>query len=164
MTEEIDASNNTGEIARNSLMSRMGTPHREIVLPNIRPRWGKYKASEVEQAFREIAVQVDDLQSTVTQEVVQMLSTIITEVHRESRRVREAAVLEELKMRELLQQDRDQLEQQRQAMMDEAKNEAQSIRNVARQESANLDSKMDEIRKIIAEVSSVIDVTPPKSS
>ena len=67
-------------------------------------------------------------------------------------------------MRELLQQDRDQLEQQRQAMMDEAKNEAQSIMNVARQESANLDSKMDEIRKIIAEVSSVIDVTPPKSS
>ena len=118
MTEEIDASNNTGEIARNSLMSRMGTPHRQIVLPNIRPRWGKYKASEVEQAFREIAVQVDDLQSTVTQEVVQMLSTIITEVHRESRRVREAAVLEELKMRELLQQDRDQLEQQRQAMLE----------------------------------------------
>ena len=143
MTEEIDASNNTGEIARNSLMSRMGTPHREIVLPNIRPRWGKYKASEVEQAFREIAVQVDDLQSTVTQEVVQMLSTIITEVHRETTSQRQVAEAEISEMRE------------------EIKREGALIISNAQREALTLDHKMDEIRRLAAEVANAANSTSP---
>ena len=95
MTKEIDSTNNADEIAHTAIISRMSTTHRKIVFPSIRPRFGRYKASKVEQAFREVSVQVDDLQNEITQEVLQILSTIITEVHRETQRVREAAELEE---------------------------------------------------------------------
>jgi cysteinyl-tRNA synthetase len=164
MTKEIDSANNVDEIAHTSIISQMSTPHRKIVFPNIRPRFGRYKAKKVEQAFREISVQVDDLQNEITQEVLQILSTIITEVHRETHRVREAALMEELEMREQLQQDRNLLEQQRQATMERTKNEAQSIMNAAQQESDKVDKKIDELRRMIAEVSAVIEDKPDTSS
>jgi vacuolar-type H+-ATPase subunit I/STV1 len=164
MTKEIDSTNNADEIAHTAIISRMSTTHRKIVFPSIRPRFGRYKASKVEQAFREVSVQVDDLQNEITQEVLQILSTIITEVHRETQRVREAAELEELKMRQQLQQDRDLLEQQRQATMETTKNEARSIMNAAQQESDKVDKKINELRRMIAEVSAVIEYKPDTSS
>jgi hypothetical protein len=76
----------------------------------------------------------------------------------------EAAELEELKMRQQLQQDRDLLEQQRQATMETTKNEARSIMNAAQQESDKVDKKIDELRKMLAEVSSFIEENPATNS
>ena len=72
MTDDVSTtSSDTAEIARESIMSKMVSPQRGIVLPDLKSRRRKYKAADVEQAFRDIAAQVDDYQTTVTQEILQ---------------------------------------------------------------------------------------------
>jgi sugar-specific transcriptional regulator TrmB len=124
-------------------MSKMVSPQRGIVLPDLKSRRRKYKAADVEQAFRDIAAQVDDYQTTVTQEILQLLALLITEVHRETTTQRQVAEAEISEMRE------------------EIKREGALIISNAQREAMSLDLKMDEIRRLAAEVSNVANSTPP---
>jgi DNA-binding transcriptional ArsR family regulator len=144
MTDDVSTTNSdTAEIARESIMSKMVSPQRGIVLPDLKSRRRKYKAADVEQAFRDIAAQVDDYQTTVTQEILQLLALLITEVHRETTTQRQVAEAEISEMRE------------------EIKREGALIISNAQREAMSLDLKMDEIRRLAAEVSNVANSTPP---
>ena len=144
MSDNISTtSNDTSEIAREAIVSKMVTPQRGIVLPDLKSRRRKYKAADVEQAFRDIAAQVDDYQTTVTQEIVQLLALLITEVHRETTTQRQAAEVEVAEMRE------------------ELKREGALIISNAQREAMTLDHKMDEIRRLAAEVANAANSTPP---
>ena len=100
MSDEVSTTNNTSEIAREAIVSKMVSPQRGIVIPDLKSRRRRYKAADVEQAFRDIAAQVDDYQTTVTQEIVQLLALLITEVHRETTTQRQTAEIEIAEMRE----------------------------------------------------------------
>ena len=144
MTDDVSTTNSdTAEIARESIMSKMVSPQRGIVLPDLKSRRRKYKAADVEQAFRDIAAQVDDYQTTVTQEILQLLALLITEVHRETTTQRQVAEAEISVMRE------------------EIKREGALIISNAQREAMSLDLKMDEIRRLAAEVTNVANSTPP---
>ena len=144
MTDDVSTTNSdTAEIARESIMSKMVSPQRGIVLPDLKSRRRKYKAADVEQAFRDIAAQVDDYQTTVTQEILQLLALVITEVHRETTTQRQVAEAEISEMRE------------------EIKREGALIISNAQREAMSLDLKMDEIRRLAAEVTNVANSTPP---
>jgi len=142
MSDDVSTTNNTAEIAREAIVSKMVSPQRGIVLPDLKSRRRRYKAADVEQAFRDIAAQVDDYQTTVTQEIVQLLALLITEVHRETTTQRQAAEDEIASMRE------------------EIKREGAMIISNAQREALSLDHKMEEIRRIAAEVSNVTSHTP----
>ena len=135
-------SNDTAEIAREAIVSKMVTPQRGIVLPDLKSRRRKYKAADVEQAFRDIAAQDDDYQTTVTQEIVQLLALLITEVHRETTMQRQAAEVEVAELRE------------------ELKREGALIISNAQREALTLDHKMEEIRRLAAEVTNAANGTP----
>ena len=144
MTDDVSTtSSNTAEIARESIMSKMVSPQRGIVLPDLKSRRRKYKAADVEQAFRDIAAQVDDYQTTVTQEILQLLALLITEVHRETTTQRQVAEAEISEMRE------------------EIKRDGALIISNAQREAMSLDHKMEEIRRLAAEVTNVANSTPP---
>jgi DNA-binding transcriptional ArsR family regulator len=144
MTDDVSTTNSdTAEIARESIMSKMVSPQRGIVLPDLKSRRRKYKAADVEQAFRDIAAQVDDYQTTVTQEILQLLALLITEVHRETTTQRQVAEAEITEMRE------------------EIKREGALIISNAQREAMSLDLKMDEIRRLAAEVTNAANSTPP---
>jgi DNA-binding transcriptional ArsR family regulator len=144
MTDDVSTTNSdTAEIARESIMSKMVSPQRGIVLPDLKSRRRKYKAADVEQAFRDIAAQVDDYQTTVTQEILQLLALLITEVHRETTTQRQVAEAEFSEMRE------------------EIKREGALIISNAQREAMSLDLKMDEIRRLAAEVTNAANSTPP---
>lgn len=144
MTDDVSTtSSDTAEIARESIMSKMVSPQRGIVLPDLKSRRRKYKAADVEQAFRDIAAQVDDYQTTVTQEILQLLALLITEVHRETTTQRQVAEAEITEMRE------------------EIKREGALIISNAQREAMSLDLKMDEIRRLAAEVTNAANSTPP---
>jgi DNA-binding transcriptional MerR regulator len=144
MSDDISiTSNDTAEIAREAIVSKMVTPQRGIVLPDLKSRRRKYRAADVEQAFRDIAAQVDDYQTTVTQEILQLLALLITEVHRETTAQRQAMEVEIAEMRE------------------ETKREGALIVSNAQREALSLDHKMEEIRRLAAEVSNVANSTPP---
>ena len=144
MSDNISTtSNDTSEIAREAIVSKMVTPQRGIVLPDLKSRRRKYKAADVEQAFRDIAAQVDDYQTTVTQEIVQLLALLITEVHRETTSQRQAAEVEVAEMRE------------------ELKREGALIISNAQREALTLDHKMEEIRRLAAEVTNAANGTSP---
>ena len=144
MTDDVSTTNSdTAEIARESIMSKMVSPQRGIVLPDLKSRRRKYKAADVEQAFRDIAAQVDDYQTTVTQEILQLLALLITEVHRETTTQRQVAEAEISEIRE------------------EIKREGALIISNAQREAMSLDLKMDEIRRLAAEVTNVANSTPP---
>jgi sugar-specific transcriptional regulator TrmB len=121
----------------------MVTPQRGIVLPDLKSRRRKYKAADVEQAFRDIAAQVDDYQTTVTQEIVQLLALLITEVHRETTTQRQTAETEIA------------------AMHEEIKREGALIISNAQREAMSLDHKMEEIRRLAAEVTNAANGTSP---
>ena len=144
MTDDVSTTNSdTAEIARESIMSKMVSPQRGIVLPDLKSRRRKYKAADVEQAFRDIAAQVDDYQTTVTQEILQLLALLITEVHRETTTQRQVAEAEITVMRE------------------EIKREGALIISNAQREAMSLDLKMDEIRRLATEVTNAANSTPP---
>ena len=144
MSDDISiTSNDTAEIAREAIVSKMVTPQRGIVLPDLKSRRRKYRAAEVEQAFRDIAAQVDDYQTTVTQEILQLLALLITEVHRETTAQRQAMEVEIAEIRE------------------ETKRESALIVSNAQREALSLDHKMDEIRRLAAEVANAANSTPP---
>jgi DNA-binding transcriptional ArsR family regulator len=144
MSDNISTtSNDTSEIAREAIVSKMVTPQRGIVLPDLKSRRRKYKAADVEQAFRDIAAQVDDYQTTVTQEIVQLLALLITEVHRETTSQRQATEVEVAEMRE------------------ELKREGALIISNAQREALTLDHKMEEIRRLAAEVTNAANGTSP---
>ena len=144
MTDDVSTTNSdTAEIARESIMSKMVSPQRGIVLPDLKSRRRKYKAADVEQAFRDIAAQVDDYQTTVTQEILQLLALLITEVHRETTTQRQVAEAEISEMRE------------------EIKREGALIISNAQREAMSLDLKMDEIRRLATEVTNAANSTPP---
>jgi DNA-binding transcriptional ArsR family regulator len=144
MTDDVSTTNSdTAEIARESIMSKMVSPQRGIVLPDLKSRRRKYKAADVEQAFRDIAAQVDDYQTTVTQEILQLLALLITEVHRETTTQRQVAEAEISELRE------------------EIKREGALIISNAQREAMSLDLKMDEIRRLAAEVTNAANSTPP---
>ena len=144
MTDDVSTtSSDTAEIARESIMSKMVSPQRGIVLPDLKSRRRKYKAADVEQAFRDIAAQVDDYQTTVTQEILQLLALLITEVHRETTTQRQVAEAEISEMRE------------------EIKREGALIISNAQREAMSLDHQMEEIRRLAAEVTNVANSTPP---
>ena len=144
MSDDVSTtSSDTAEIARESIMSKMVSPQRGIVLPDLKSRRRKYKAADVEQAFRDIAAQVDDYQTTVTQEILQLLALLITEVHRETTTQRQVAEAEISEMRE------------------EIKREGALIISNAHREAMSLDHKMEEIRRLAAEVTNVANSTPP---
>jgi DNA-binding transcriptional ArsR family regulator len=144
MSDDVSTtSSDTAEIARESIMSKMVSPQRGIVLPDLKSRRRKYKAADVEQAFGDIAAQVDDYQTTVTQEILQLLALLITEVHRETTTQRQVAEAEISEMRE------------------EIKREGALIISNAQREAMSLDLKMDEIRRLAAEVTNVANSTPP---
>ena len=142
MSDDVSTTNNTAEIAREAIVSKMVSPQRGIVLPDLKSRRRRYKAADVEQAFRDIAAQVDDYQTTVTQEIVQLLALLITEVHRETTTQRQAA------------------EDEIAAMREEIKRESALIISNAQREALSLDHKMEEIRRIAAEVSNVASHSP----
>jgi sugar-specific transcriptional regulator TrmB len=144
MTDEVSptTNNNTSEIAREAIVSKMVSPQRGIVIPDLKSRRRRYRAADVEQAFRDIAAQVDDYQNTVTQEIVQLLALLITEVHRETTTQRQVAENEITEMRE------------------EIKREGALIISNAQREALSLDHKMEEIRRIAAEVSNVASHSP----
>jgi len=144
MSDDISiTSNDTAEIAREAIVSKMVTPQRGIVLPDLKSRRRKYRAADVEQAFRDIAAQVDDYQTTVTQEILQLLALLITEVHRETTAQRQAMEVEIAEIRE------------------ETKRESALIVSNAQREALSLDHKMDEIRRLAAEVANAANSTPP---
>ena len=144
MSDDVSTtSNDTAEIAREAIVSKMVTPQRGIVLPDLKSRRRKYKAADVEQAFRDIAAQVDDYQTTVTQEIVQLLALLITEVHRETTSQRQVAEVEIVEMHE------------------EIKREGALIISNAQREALALDQKMEEIRRLAAEVTNAANGTPP---
>lgn len=142
MSDEVSTtSSDTAEIAREAIVSKMVTPQRGIVLPDLKSRRRKYKAADVEQAFRDIAAQVDDYQTTVTQEIVQLLALLITEVHRETTSQRQVAEVEIAEMHE------------------EIKREGALIISNAQREALALDQKMEEIRRLAAEVTNAANGT-----
>jgi DNA-binding transcriptional MerR regulator len=141
MSEDVSTTNNTSEIAREAIVSKMVSPQRGIVIPDLKSRRRKYKAADVEQAFRDIAAQVDDYQTTVTQEIVQLLALLITEVHRETTSQRQVAEAEIAELREEIQR------------------EGALIISNAQREALTLDHKMEEIRRIAAEVTNVANGT-----
>jgi DNA-binding transcriptional MerR regulator len=142
MSDDVSTtSNDTAEIAREAIVSKMVTPQRGIVLPDLKSRRRKYKAADVEQAFRDIAAQVDDYQTTVTQEIVQLLALLITEVHRETTSQRQVAEVEIAEMHE------------------EIKREGALIISNAQREALALDQKMEEIRRLAAEVTNAANGT-----
>lgn len=142
MSDDVSTtSNDTAEIAREAIVSKMVTPQRGIVLPDLKSRRRKYKAADVEQAFRDIAAQVDDYQTTVTQEIVQLLALLITEVHRETTSQRQVAEVEIVEMHE------------------EIKREGALIISNAQREALALDQKMEEIRRLAAEVTNAANGT-----
>jgi DNA-binding transcriptional ArsR family regulator len=144
MSDDVSTtSSDTAEIARESIMSKMVSPQRGIVLPDLKSRRRKYKAADVEQAFRDIAAQVDDYQTTVTQEILQLLALLITEVHRETTTQRQVAEAEISEMRE------------------EIKREGALIISNAQREALALDQKMEEIRRLAAEVTNAANGTSP---
>ena len=144
MTDDVSTtSSDTAEIARESIMSKMVSPQRGIVLPDLKSRRRKYKAADVEQAFRDIAAQVDDYQTTVTQEILQLLALLITEVHRETTTQRQVAESEIAQMRE------------------ELNREGALIISNAQREALALDQKMEEIRRLAAEVTNAANGTSP---
>jgi DNA-binding transcriptional MerR regulator len=143
MSEDVSTtSSDTAEIAREAIVSKMVTPQRGIVLPDLKSRRRKYKAADVEQAFRDIAAQVDDYQTTVTQEILQLLALLITEVHRETTSQRQVA------------------ETQIAEMHEEIKREGALIISNAQREALALDQKMEEIRRLAAEVTNAANGTP----
>ena len=141
MSEDVSTTNNTSEIAREAIVSKMVSPQRGIVIPDLKSRRRRYKAADVEQAFRDIAAQVDDYQTTVTQEIVQLLALLITEVHRETTSQRQVAEAEIAELREEIQR------------------EGALIISNAQREALTLDHKMEEIRRIAAEVTNVANGT-----
>jgi DNA-binding transcriptional MerR regulator len=142
MSDDVSTTNNdTAEIAREAIVSKMVTPQRGIVLPDLKSRRRKYKAADVEQAFRDIAAQVDDYQTTVTQEIVQLLALLITEVHRETTSQRQVAEVQIAEMHE------------------EIKREGALIISNAQREALALDQKMEEIRRLAAEVTNAANGT-----
>jgi sugar-specific transcriptional regulator TrmB len=142
MSDEVSTtSSDTAEIAREAIVSKMVTPQRGIVLPDLKSRRRKYKAADVEQAFRDIAAQVDDYQTTVTQEIVQLLALLITEVHRETTTQRQVAEVQIAEMHE------------------EIKREGALIISNAQREALSLDRKMEEIRRLAAEVTNAANGT-----
>jgi len=142
MSDDVSTtSNDTAEIAREAIVSKMVTPQRGIVLPDLKSRRRKYKAADVEQAFRDIAAQVDDYQTTVTQEIVQLLALLITEVHRETTTQRQVAEVQIAEMHE------------------EIKREGALIISNAQREALALDQKMEEIRRLAAEVTNAANGT-----
>jgi sugar-specific transcriptional regulator TrmB len=142
MSDEVSTtSSDTAEIAREAIVSKMVTPQRGIVLPDLKSRRRKYKAADVEQAFRDIAAQVDDYQTTVTQEIVQLLALLITEVHRETTTQRQVAEVQIAEMHE------------------EIKREGALIISNAQREALSLDHKMEEIRRLAAEVTNAANGT-----
>jgi sugar-specific transcriptional regulator TrmB len=142
MSDDVSTtSNDTAEIAREAIVSKMVTPQRGIVLPDLKSRRRKYKAADVEQAFRDIAAQVDDYQTTVTQEIVQLLALLITEVHRETTTQRQVAEVQIAEMHE------------------EIKREGALIISNAQREALALDQKMEEIRRLAAEVTNAVNGT-----
>ena len=144
MSDDVSTtSSDTAEIARESIMSKMVSPQRGIVLPDLKSRRRKYKAADVEQAFRDIAAQVDDYQTTVTQEILQLLALLITEVHRETTTQRQVAESEIAQMRE------------------EINREGALIISNAQREALALDQKMEEIRRLAAEVTNAANGTSP---
>jgi DNA-binding transcriptional MerR regulator len=143
MSEDVSTtSSDTAEIAREAIVSKMVTPQRGIVLPDLKSRRRKYKAADVEQAFRDIAAQVDDYQTTVTQEILQLLALLITEVHRETTSQRQVA------------------ETQIAEMHEEIKREGALIISNAQREALAIDQKMEEIRRLAAEVTNAANGTP----
>jgi DNA-binding transcriptional MerR regulator len=143
MSDDVSTTNSdTAEIAREAIVSKMVTPQRGIVLPDLKSRRRKYKAADVEQAFRDIAAQVDDYQTTVTQEILQLLALLITEVHRETTSQRHVAEVEIAEMHE------------------EIKREGALIISNAQREALALDQKMEEIRRLAAEVTNAANGTP----
>jgi hypothetical protein len=143
MSDEVSTtSSDTAEIAREAIVSKMVTPQRGIVLPDLKSRRRKYKAADVEQAFRDIAAQVDDYQTTVTQEIVQLLALLITEVHRETTTQRQVAEVQIAEMHE------------------EIKRDGALIISNAQREALALDQKMEEIRRLAAEVTNAANGTP----
>lgn len=143
MSDDVSTTNSdTAEIAREANVSKMVTPQRGIVLPDLKSRRRKYKAADVEQAFRDIAAQVDDYQTTVTQEILQLLALLITEVHRETTSQRHVAEVEIAEMHE------------------EIKREGALIISNAQREALALDQKMEEIRRLAAEVTNAANGTP----
>ena len=144
MSDDVSTTSSvTAEIAREAIVSKMVTPQRGIVLPDLKSRRRKYKAADVEQAFRDIAAQVDDYQTTVTQEILQLLALLITEVHRETTSQRQVAEVEIAEMRE------------------EIKREGALIISNAQREAMALDQKMEEIRRLAAEVTNVANNSKP---
>ena len=144
MSDDVSTTSSvTAEIAREAIVSKMVTPQRGIVLPDLKSRRRKYKAADVEQAFRDIAAQVDDYQTTVTQEILQLLALLITEVHRETTSQRQVAEVEIAEMRE------------------EIKREGALIISNAQREAMALDQKMEEIRHLAAEVTNVANNSKP---
>ena len=142
MSDDVSTtSNDTAEIAREAIVSKMVTPQRGIVLPDLKSRRRKYKAADVEQAFRDIAAQVDDYQTTVTQEIVQLLALLITEVHRETTTQRQVAEVQIAEMHE------------------EIKREGALIISNAQRDALALDQKMEEIRRLAAEVTNAANGT-----
>lgn len=141
MSEDVSTTNNTSEIAREAIVSKMVSPQRGIVIPDLKSRRRKYKAADVEQAFRDIAAQVDDYQTTVTQEIVQLLALLITEVHRETTSQRQVAEAEIAELREEIQR------------------EGALIISNAQREALTLDHKMEEIRRLAAEVTNAANGT-----
>ena len=142
MSDEVSTtSSDTAEIAREAIVSKMVTPQRGIVLPDLKSRRRKYKAADVEQAFRDIAAQVDVYQTTVTQEIVQLLALLITEVHRETTTQRQVAEVQIAEMHE------------------EIKREGALIISNAQREALSLDRKMEEIRRLAAEVTNAANGT-----
>jgi len=142
MSDEVSTtSSDTAEIAREAIVSKMVTPQRGIVLPDLKSRRRKYKAADVEQAFRDIAAQVDDYQTTVTQEIVQLLALLITEVHRETTTQRQVAEVQIAEIHE------------------EIKREGALIISNAQREALSLDRKMEEIRRLAAEVTNAANGT-----
>ena len=88
-----------------------------------------------------IQAQVDDYQTTVTQEIVQLLALLITEVHRETTTQRQVAEVQIAEMHE------------------EIKREGALIISNAQREALSLDHKMEEIRRLAAEVTNAANGT-----
>ncbi|MCE2855882.1 MAG: hypothetical protein LW606_09305 [Ilumatobacteraceae bacterium] len=183
MANEIDlTSNDTGEIAREVIVSKMSNQQRALVLPDLKPRRGRYKASDVEQAFRDVAQQMDDFQTLVTQEVLQLLTILITEVYRDTQRMRDTAAFETEDLRNSTAADIDaaraELAEERAAFDKEveeirsksvndatetllmAQIEAERIIDDAKAQAGELYVKFEKLRQLAAEVTSVVNDNP----
>jgi len=183
MTSELNnTTNDTGEIAREVILSKMMNPSRSIVLPDLKPKRGKYRAPDVEKAFRDIARQVDDFQTSVTHEVLQLLSILITEVYRDTQRMRDAAIEETENLRFSAASEIDdartelaadraafdkEIEEVRSASVNDATEillmaqiEAEGIIEQAKTQAGELYTKFEKLRQLAAEVTGVVNNNP----